>query len=296
MKRIICVLMAIMMMAAILVACGGDDDRIVVGSKQFTENILLAEMYTQLIENLTDIPVERRQNLGGTFVIFPALESGEVDIFPEYSGTVWNSILGIGELGADSDEIYRRAVEGLYNDFNVTMFNPIGINNTFAIAVLQETADELGLVTMSDLAAASSNLRFGANHLFFDRQLDGYPRMVEIYGMNFSDSLRMDRALLYDAIVQGQLDAIEVFATESQLKRHGLVVLEDDLGMFPAYHASAIARNDALERFPELRDVLDLLEGRITNVRMQELNYEVDFGNRTVADVARDFLQSEGLI
>jgi len=297
MKKIICVLLTVMMMAGVLVGCGGDTDEnsVTIGSKQFTENILLAEMYAQLIENFTDINVERRLNLGGTTVIFSALMSGEVDIYPEYSGTAFNELLRHEFEGIDSDEIFRIATEGLYAEYEITMFGPIGINNTFAVAMLRNKAEELGIVTMSDLAEVSGDLRFAAHHLFFTRS-DGFPRMIEVYEMAFAEELRMDRALLYDALAQGQLDVIEVFSTDSQLKVHDMVVLEDNLGMFPAYHASVIARNDVLNSFPELREVLNLLENRITDVRMQELNYEVDINNRNPADVAREFLQELGLI
>jgi len=298
MKKVLIILLIAMMMAGVLVGCGGgtDENTIIVGSKQFTENIVLAEMYAQLIEHHTDINVERRMNLGGTPVIFPALMNGEVHLYPEYSGTVFNEIMRLDFVDVTTEEIFRTAVAGLYADYGVVMFNSIGINNTFAIGVLREKAEAYGLSTLSDLAAISEDIRFGGNHIFFTRDLDGYPNMVEVYGINFIESLRMDQSLLYDAIVQGSLDAIMVYATDAHLLSHDMVILDDNLGAFPAYQAAPVILAETLERFPELNDILDLLAGRLTDDRMQQLNYEVAINNRTPADVASEFLNELGLI
>lgn len=279
-----------------LSACGGGDKKVTIASKQFTENILLSEIYAQLIEGKTDLKVERKQNLGGTSVCFPAMEKGEIDIYVEYSGTAYNEILKLdGDGNVSAEEIYNVSVEKLNAEHGITMFQPIGINNTFALGMLRSKAEELGVSTMSDLAGAPG-LRFGANHIFYTRELDGYDPMVALYGMNFAEALKMDTSLLYDAIEQGQLDVMVVYATDSLLKKYDMVVLKDDKALFPPYHGAPICRNEVLEAHPELKEVLDLLKDRITDERMQELDYEIDVNNKTPEAVAKEFIQQEGLL
>jgi len=271
MKKNACILLTLALIAGMLTGCGGGGDKVVVASKQFTENILLSEIYAQLIEGKTDIKVERKQNLGGTLVCFPALEKGEVDMYFEYSGTAYNEIFKLGGSGhLSADEIYQKVVDTFASDYDMTMFHSIGINNTFAIAMPRAKAAELGISTMSDLAKVSG-LRFGCGHLFYDRELDGYAPMVKLYGMNFSDVVRMDLSLLYDAVAQGQVDVIVVYATDSLLKKYDMVLLTDDKELFPAYQGAPIIKNATLEKYPELNGVLDLLKDRITDERMQEL-------------------------
>jgi len=295
MKKSICVMLTIVLLAGIFAGCGGGD-KIVIASKQFTENILLSEIYAQLIEKKTDIKVERKQNLGGTLVCFPALDKGEVDMYFEYSGTAYNEIFkmsGSGDLGAE--EIFKRVVDSFDSKNDITMFSSIGINNTFAIAMKRSKAAELGVSAISDLSNIDG-LRFGCGHLFYDRELDGYAPMVELYDLNFADVVRMDISLLYDAVDMGQVDVIVVYATDSLLKKYDMVLLEDDKSLFPVYQGAPIIRNAVLEKYPELYDILDLLKDRISDERMQELNYEVDVNGKTPGVVAGEFIAQEGLL
>ena len=297
-KRLICVALMAVLSTGLLVGCGGGgNDTVVVASKQFTENILLGEMYAQLIEAKTDLNVEYKQNLGGTSVCFPAMEKGEIDLYVEYSGTAYNEILKLEDAGStSSDVIYETAVSGLNDDFDVTMFEPIGINNTFAIALLRTKAEELHLATMSDLAGPAPTLRFGANHMFYARESDGYDSMLEIYGLSFKEALKMDTSLLYDAVSRGELDVMVVYATDSLLKKYDMTILQDDKEMFPAYHGAPICRNDTLNAHPELNEVLNLLAGRIDDETMQELDYRIDVENQTPKEVAKTFLTDQGLL
>ncbi len=278
-------------------ACGSQGGKVTIASKQFTENILLSEIYAQLIEYETELEVERKQNLGGTSVCFPAMEKGEVDIYVEYSGTAYNEILKLSDsTGMSADEIYDISVKKLNDDHDITMFQPIGINNTFAVGMLRSKSEELGVTSISDLSKQSDELRFGANHVFYTRDADGYDPMVKLYDLHFSESLKMDTSLLYDAINQNKLDVMIVYATDSLLKKYDMVILQDDKELFPPYHGSPICRNDTLEKYPELNDVLDLLKGRIDDVKMQELDYEIDVKNKTPEEVAEKFLADEGLV
>ncbi|MGI6175636.1 MAG: glycine betaine ABC transporter substrate-binding protein [Christensenellales bacterium] len=295
--RIICLCLGVILLAGLLFGCGGGGKKVTIASKQFTENVLLSEMYAQLIESHTDIEVERKQYLGGTSVSFPAMEKGEVDIYPEYSGTIYNEILKLEDAqNLTADQIAQIAKEGLDKDHDITMFSPIGINNTFALGMLRSKADELNIKSMSDLKGPAADLRFGANHLYYTRENDGYDAMVDIYGMAFKESQKMDSSLLYEAIDQGQLDVIVVYATDSLLKKYDMVILEDDQHMFPAYYGTPICRNDTLEKYPELKDLLDMLKDKFTDESMQALDYEIDVENKTPQEVAKNFLTENGLL
>ena len=296
MKKLLCIVLAVLCCAALFAGCGSKS-KVTIGSKLYTENILLSEMVAQLIEAKTDIEVERKQALGGTSVCFPALEKGEIDMYVEYSGTMYNEILKI-EFTPDmtADTIYAKVKQDLYDVHNVTIYEPIGLNNTYALGILEEKAAALNVKSMSDLAAAAPELIFGANHLFYTRLTDGYDGMVERYNLHFQDALKMDSSLLYDATAQGQVDVMVIYSTDALLKKYNMVVLEDDKQLFPPYHGTPIVKNETLKKYPALNDVLNLLAGRIDDARMQELNYQVDVEKRQVDEVAKEFLTAEGLL
>ncbi|NLC42016.1 MAG: glycine/betaine ABC transporter substrate-binding protein [Erysipelothrix sp.] len=287
-------LLSLLLVVILLSGCSSGET-IVIASKQFTENIIMSEVYAQLIEEMTDLKVERKQNLGGTTVIFQGYQEGEVDLYFEYTGTIVNEILE-EELPATSDEVEELARTGMAEEYGMTFFNPVGLNNTFALAVLKSVSDEYGITTMSDLAEHDSEFRFGANHLFFTRVKDGFDGMSELYGYEFDEVLRMDTSLAYEAIANNQLDVIVVYATDSLLRKYDMVVLEDDLDLFPAYHGAPLVRTELLEEHPELNDIFNLLAGKIDDAMMQEINYQVDVENRSVKDVASELIEDLGLL
>ena len=291
-------LLMVCILLGVLSGCaGGGNKTITIASKQFTENILLSEMYAQLVEKHTDLKVERKQNLGGTSVCFPAMEKGEIDVYVEYSGTAFNEILKLENDGTKtSDDIYADAQSNLDSAHKITMFDPIGINNTFALGMLRSTAEERSIVTMSDLAAHSAEVKFGANHIFYTREADGYDAMSAKYGYNFSAAEKMDTSLLYEAIDNKQLDVIVIYATDSLLVKYDMIILQDDLALFPAYHGSPICRNTTLETHPALKDVLNKLAGKIDDATMQQLDYQVDVEHKTPEEVAKQFLTDNGLL
>ena len=299
MKRILRAigLVLILCMLFAMVGCSGNQKKVIIASKQFTENILLSEMYSQLVEANTDLKVERKQNLGGTSVCFPAMEKAEIDIYVEYSGTAYAEILKLSNDGTvTSDGVYDAVQSKLASDYHITMFEPIGINNTYALGMLHSVSEELDISSMSDLTSLSPNLRFGANHVFYTRELDGYDAMMARYGYNFSASEKMDSSLLYEAIAQKQLDVIIIYATDSLLVKYDMTILKDDLSLFPAYHGAPICRNATLETYPELNDVLNKLAGFIDDSTMQQLDYQVDVEHKTVEAVAKQFLTEQGLV
>ena len=297
MKKVVSLLLAAALLAAALTGCGADENTVTVASKQFTESILLGEMYAQLIEAKTDLKVERKLNLGGTSVCMPAMQNGEIDVYFEYSGTAYNEILD-QELqpGMTADEILEAARTGLDEQEGITMFDPLGLNNTFAVAMKTERMEALGVSSISDLAAVSDQLTFGANHVFYTRTRDGYDGLVATYGLNFREALRMDSSLLYEAADAGELDVIIVYATDALLQKYDMTCLTDDQALFPPYHGAPVCRNEVLEAHPELRDVLNTLAGAVDDVTIQELNYQVDVEQRAVEDVAKEFLTEHGYL
>ena len=295
MKKRIAVILAGLLLLSLLSGCGTKEG-VTIGSKQFTESILLGEIYAQLIEAKTDIPVSRKLNLGGTSVCMPAMEKGEIDLYFEYTGTAFNEILD-HELTPEltADDILETCKTELGKKV-LTMFDPLGLNNTYALAIKTARLGELGVTSISQLAPISKDLKFGAGHTFYTRLHDGYDGIVAVYGLNFSETLKMDTSLLYEAVDTGDLDVIVVFGTDSLLKKYDMTILEDDKGVFPPYHGAPLCRNETLEKYPELREVLNTLAGAVDNQTIQKLNYQVDVEKRSVEDVAAEFLKSSGYI
>lgn len=295
-KRYAGMILAASLCLGLFSGCGASNG-VTIGSKQFTESILLGEMYAQLIEAKTDIPVTRKLNLGGVSVLMPAMEKGEIDIYFEYTGTAYNEILDHEFLaGLTSEEILSTCKEEMDRDHNITMFDPLGLNNTYDVAVKADRAEELGIKTISDLSPIAQDLNFGCGHSFYSRVHDGYEGMTKTFNLNFKDTKLMDSTLLYEAADTGDLDVIIVFGTDSLLKKYNMTLLEDDKSFFPPYHGAPMCRNEVLKQHPELAEVLNSFAGGIDNDTMQELNYQVDVENRSVEDVAKEFLTSHGYI
>ncbi|NLY75419.1 MAG: glycine/betaine ABC transporter substrate-binding protein [Firmicutes bacterium] len=291
--KILLVLM-VLALAVSLAGCWGGDT-VVIGSKDFSENITLGEMFAQLIEAHTDIKVTRKLNMGGTFVCFEAIKNGDIDIYPEYTGTALAAQLKM-EVISDPDEAYRVVAEEFDRQFGVKWLKPLGFNNTYTLAVTDEVYKKYGVETFSDLVKVSKDLVFGAEHEFFDRQ-DGYDGLVAMYGFTFKgEPKKMNASLKYQAIGSGDIDVTDAFATDGPIKQYNLKVLEDDKGFFPPYYAAPIIRKDTLEDHPELEEVLNRLAWLVDDPTMTELNYQVDVEGKDVEVVVREFLQSKGLL
>lgn len=283
-----------LLLAGSIYAFTREDDTIVVGSKNFTEQLILGNMVADLIEDKTDLDVKRQLNLGGTQVAFSALRTGEIDTYVEYTGTLFVDVLK-QEVENDPDVVYDKVVKQVNERFDIRTLDPIGFNNTYAIAVKQEDVDKYGLKTVSDLAAVSDELVFGPTIEFSNRE-DGYLGLKEAYPFNFQDVKPVDGGLRYTALMNNESNAIDSFSTDGLLKRFDLTVLEDDKQFFPPYYAVPIVSEETLAEHPELADVLNLLSGKITDETMQELNYLADVEKQRPEKVARDFLIQEGLI
>ncbi|WDH96406.1 glycine betaine ABC transporter substrate-binding protein [Paenibacillus urinalis] len=273
-------------------ASGDSAGEITIGSKNFTENVVLAHMIALLIEDRTDITVKRQLNLGGSNVVWTALENNEIQLYPEYTGTIVASYYQ--EETGTAEETLNKTRELVEAD-GLKFLEPYGINNTYTLAVTQETAKEHNLKTFSDLAKVSEDMVLGVEFEFLDRD-DGYPGIQELYGMNFKESKGMDHGIMYRSIEAGETDVTNAYATDAQIKVHNLVILEDDKEFFPPYDASTLIRQDTLEQYPELEGILNELEGFLTEEEMQNLNAQVDVDAMLEEDVARDFLIEKGLI
>jgi len=264
-----------------LASCGSKTHTIRVGSKNFTEQVVLGEIIAQHLENRLHERIARSLNLGGTLLAQQALINLEIDLYPEYSGTALAMVLKAPQ-GTDLPAEYARR-------FHLAWLAPLGIDNTFAMVVKEST----GLKTLSEAAKIPWTLGVGYE---FERRADGLAALKSVYAMQFKGSPKtMDLGLLYKAIEQGQVDMIAASATDGMLAKSALKILEDDRRAFPPYQVSIVAREVLLEERPEVRAGLAELSGRFTNTKMQELNYQVDVEHRAVGVVAEGFLRSAGL-
>ncbi len=264
-------------------------ERVVVASKNFTEQTILAELVAQQIERRTDLKVDRRFFLGGTFVCHRAIVSGEVDLYVEYTGTALTAILE--RSPRQSAAAVYDTVRAVYaRRFDLEWGRPLGFNNTFAILVRGADARELGLLTISDAAAHTPGWRAGFGYEFMERE-DGFPGLAQTYGLRFAETPRtMDLGLTYRALADGRVDLIAGNSTDGLIQALDLFQLADDRDYFPPYEAAPVVRRDLLERHTEVGRALDELAGRISDSEMRRLNYQVDVEHRDVAEVVREWL------
>nr|WP_282571931.1 glycine betaine ABC transporter substrate-binding protein [Roseomonas acroporae] len=268
-----------------------------VGSKNFTEQFVVAEIYAQALE-AAGARVERRLNLGGTLIAQRALESGQIDLYPEYTGTALTVVLRRPVepgAGADRPALLRRLREFYERQFGATWLDPSGIDNGNVLLVRPALAQRLGLRTLSDLAAVSAGLTLAAGNEFADRA-DGLPGLERVYGMRFAYFRQFAAlGLRYAALRHGQADVVNGYATDWQIAADGLLALEDDRHLFPPYDLAPVVRLDALARFPPLRGRLDAVNARLDTAGMRALNRAVEYDGDEPADVARRFLREQGL-
>ena len=276
-----------------LAGCGGERERpIVVGSKNFTEQIVLAELLAQHIEGKLGVRVERRANLGGTLICHQAVRAGEIDLYVEYTGTALTAVLR-QQPSSDPAEVLKRVRAAYARQFQLEVTEPLGFDNTFAIVVRGEDARRLGLRTISDLAAYAPEFRAGFGYEFIERP-DGYKGLARTYALDFREAPRlMELGLLYRALEQKEVDVAAGSATDGIIAARDFVVLEDDKHYFPPYEAVPVVHRGALGRHPQLREVLRGLAGRITAQEMRRLNYGVDGEHRDVKLVVSEFLATK---
>ncbi len=278
-----------------IAGCKRQANRIVVGSKNFTEQLILGELFAQVIEARTHLPVERRFYLAGTFICQQAILAGRIDIYPEYTGTALTAVLKQQPSG-DKQEVYRRVEQGYESKFGLNVGPPLGFDDTFAMVIRGEDARRLHLETLSQAAAFTPQWRAGFGYEFMERP-DGYKGLVASYGLRFAEPPRiMDLGLLTRALKERQVDLIAGNNTDGLIPALDLFVLEDDHHYFPPYEAMAVMRGEMLKNHPEVGAALGALAGAISDEDMRRLNYAVDGQHRDAAAVVREFLQQRRLI
>jgi glycine betaine/choline ABC-type transport system substrate-binding protein len=273
---------------------GSSQPHITIGSKFFTEQIILGELLAQHIESRTGIHVERKTNLGGTLLCQKALESGQLDLYVEYTGTALTAVLNETPSG-DANTVYQRVKMGYSDRFNLEVTEPLGFENTFAMVVRGADAQQFHLTTISDIIPLAPKWRAGVGYEFLERP-DGYPGFSKRYALNFkAQPSVMDLGLIYRALVDKKVDIVAGNSTDGLIDALHLVALTDDRRYFPPYDAVPIVRRDALAKFPQLRPALADLANKITAEDMRHLNSEVDANQRDVPAVVRAFRNAKNL-
>ena len=289
------ILLLLLISALLCASCGPPrENRIVIGSKNFTEQAILGEIFAQQLESKTSLQVERRFYLAGTFICQQAILAGRIDLYPEYTGTAVTAILKEKPVGS-RDDLYRHVKSEYERTFQLTLGPPLGFDDTFAIEIRGEDARRLHLQTISQVATYTPQWRAGFGYEFMERP-DGYKGLAATYNLHFAEPPRiMDLGLLARALKEKQVDLIAGNTTDGLIPTLDLFVLQDDRNYFPPYEAVAIIRQSTLAHHPEVGRALDELAGKISAQDMQQMNYAVDGQHRDIKEVAREFLERKGL-
>lgn len=289
----------LIVLAALAAACGprgASQVTLKVGSKDFTEEFILAEMYALLLED-AGFKVERKFNLGGTPIAHAALVKGDIDLYPEYTSTGLLTVLKKAPI-ADAKAVLEEVRKGYKDQFNLEWLEPASFNNTQALATTKDVSEKYGIKTYSDLAAKAAELRLGGPAEFAERE-DGIKELQKAYGgFQFKEFKQLGTgSLRYEALKNGQVDVVVAFGTDGQISGLGLVLLRDDKSFYPVYQAAPVVRADAMAKSPKIAEALNKLAPLLTDEIMAGLNWQVDGPDKKeFAAVARAFLQEKGLI
>jgi len=280
--------------SSLLLGCGqGRKPRLTIGSKFFTEQVILAELLAQHIEARTGVHVDRKSNLGGTLLCHKALLSGDLDLYVEYTGTALTAVLNESP-SRDPRDVYNRVKQGYAQRFHLEVTEPLGFENTFVMVVRSEDAQRLHLRNTSDIVPFAPKMRAGFGYEFLERP-DGFRGWSQLYGLHFAAPPSvMDLGLIYRALVDHQVDIVAGNSTDGLIESLDLVALEDDRHYFPPYDAVPIVRQSTLAQFPQLRAALADLAGKLSAADIRRLNYAVDAQHQDVAVVVREFRSSRG--
>lgn len=272
-----------------------EKENLVIAGKLGPEPEILMNMYKLLIEENTDMTVTVKPNFGKTDFLYQALKKGDIDIYPEFSGTVTESLLQPSpQIGHDPEKVYEVARDGIAKQDQLAFLKPMAYQNTYAIAVPKKVAQEYGLKTISDLKKVEGHLKAGFTLEFNDRE-DGNKGLQSVYGLNLNVAT-MEPALRYQAIQSGDIQITDAYSTDAEIARYDLVVLEDDKQLFPPYQGAPLMKEALLKKHPELEGILNKLSGKITESQMSQMNYQVGVEGKSAEEVARDFLLQEGIL
>jgi len=294
MKKLIIFSIVMILALGALTGCGESEKVIKIGHKNYTEQRILGQLFAKIIEEKTDFETDVTE-FGSTSIVFGALQEGEVDLYPEYTGTAYAAQLNESGLN-NPQEVYDYVKEAFEEEYNLYWLNELGFNNTYTFSVRPEIAEEYELETISDLTEVSDELVLGAVMEFIERE-DGLPGVKEYYGgFEFEDVTALDPGLRYNAVEEGDVDVIDAFSTDGKILVYDLKVLEDDKQFFPPYYAAPVVTEEIYTEYPGVVEALNSLDSSITDEDMQELNYKVGEEGMNPADVAEEFLREKGLI
>ncbi|MGL5792941.1 MAG: glycine betaine ABC transporter substrate-binding protein [Waterburya sp.] len=271
------------------------NQKIIIGSKDFTEQVVLGELLAQQIEAQTNIKVDRRLNLGGTFICHEAVKAGKIDGYVEYTGTAFTAILKEKPI-TDPQAVYQQVKQKYEQSFQLEVMKSLGFENTFAMLIRREDAERLGIKTLSDVAQYTPQWQAGFGYEFMNRE-DGYPKLAQVYNLKFAQPPQeMDLGLIYKALADKQVDMVAGNSTDGLIPLLKLVVLKDDKKYFPPYEAVPIFNRQTLEKYPQLRPAIAQLTGVISAQEIQNMNYQVDNQSLPVEQVVTKFLESKNLL
>ncbi|MDF2633167.1 MAG: ABC-type glycine betaine transport, periplasmic subunit [Pelosinus sp.] len=287
-------ILVVMVFTGCSLLTGKDSNKVVIGGKNFTEQDVLVYMMKYVIEDQTKLKVETKAFLGGTSVVAQAIERGDIDIYAEYTGTALINLLGEPAMN-DPQAAYDK-VQKIYKEKKqIVWLEPFGFNNTYTLTMRFDEAERLGINTISDLASKADSLMLGCTQEFLERA-DGQKGLEEKYGFKFAAANGMDPGLTYAAVRDKKVDVIDGFSTDGRIAAFNLKVLKDDKKFFPPYYAAPIIRAEVLQKHPEIADALKLLAGKLDEKEMAKLNAKVDLEKQDPKAVAKEWLQSKGLI
>jgi osmoprotectant transport system substrate-binding protein len=286
------ILIGLAALALLASAPSGAQQPVRVGSKNFTEQFILGELYAQALE-ANGIKTEKKLNLGGTLIAHKALEEKQIDLYPEYTGTILLAVLK-QESMTDPKAVYDK-VKAAYAEKGLVVLNQAPVNNTYVLVVRPDTAQKYKLETDSDLAKVSRELTLGAGPEFRDRK-DGLPGLRAKYGMEFKEDLQLAIGLRYQALKNDQIQVVNGYSTDGMISAMKLKRLKDDRNLWPPYFIVPVVRKEALDANPKIADVLNRVSASLDDASMAEMNYKVDGEKMEPKDVARDFLKAKGIV
>ena len=288
-------IMAVFISGFSYTALMGKREKLVISGKLGTEPEILINMYKLLIEENTDMEVELKVGMGTTTFVFNALNSGNIDIYPEFTGTAVFTFLKEIPVSNDAGKVFEQARSGMEKKFNMVMLSPMKYNNTYAIAVPRKFAKENGISRISDLVRVKDKIKAGFTREFNDRE-DGYPGLRKLYGLELKDIKEFEPKLRYTAIQSGDINLIDAYSTDAEIAQYDLVVLEDDRKLFPPYQGAPLMKKSTLEKYPELKGILEKLSNKISDSEMSQMNYRVAVKGEKAEEVAKSYLESKTLI
>lgn len=295
MRKLTGILLSIMIASLFVLSSCSSGETIKIGAATYTETKIMAAVYKELIEDQTDLKVDIIPDLLSNSMILKSMGRDDIDMALMYSGVIFNNFFPVKQT-TDREEVLKQAKQGFDKHYDLAWLDPLGWENTYAMTVREDVAQEKGLEKISDLKADQKDMNFGVDSSWMERKQDGYPAFIKHYDFDFKKAYSMDVNLVYEAAANKRMDVVLAYSTDPRLIQYKLKILKDDKRFFPPYDASMVVRNEILKQHPELKGIMEELVGKIDEKTITELNYQVDIKNRSERDVAREFLKERGLL